>query len=150
MRIHVAVLALLGMLGAVIPGTPLRAETGTVAVVFNKGGFIVGVGEGEGVLIFRGNRYPFTVSGMSVGFTLGASSTKFVGQALNLRDPGSIEGNYTAIGAGGALAGGGGTRSIAEHQWPDQQWRDLAAKRSQGRGRAFGCRSRRYHPIEIG
>jgi hypothetical protein len=109
MRIHVALLALLGMLGIVIPGTPLRAETGTVAVVFNKGGFIVGVGEGEGVLIFRGNRYPFTVSGMSVGFTLGASSTKFAGQALNLRDPGSIEGNYTAIGAGGALAGGGGT-----------------------------------------
>jgi hypothetical protein len=109
MRNHVAQIALLGMLGAMIPGTPSRAETGTVAVVFNKGGFIVGVGEGEGVLVFRGNRYPFTVSGMSVGFTLGASSTRFVGQALNLRDPGSIEGNYTAIGAGGALAGGAGT-----------------------------------------
>jgi hypothetical protein len=29
--------------------------------------------------------------------------------ALNLRGPGSIEGNYTAIGTGGALAGGAGT-----------------------------------------
>src|SRR5580693_4182595 len=98
MRIHVALVALLGMLGVMVPGTPSRAETGTVAVVFNKGGFIVGVGGGEGVLVFRGKRYPFIVSGMSVGFTIGASSTKLVGQALNLRGPDSIEGNYTAIG----------------------------------------------------
>ena len=31
--------------------TPSRAETGQVAVVFTKGGFIVGVGGGEGVLV---------------------------------------------------------------------------------------------------
>ncbi len=34
--------------------TPSRAETGQVAVVFTKGGFIIGVGGGEGVLILRG------------------------------------------------------------------------------------------------
>ena len=88
--------------------TPSRAETGQVAVVFTKGGFIVGVGGGEGVLILRGKRYPFTVSGMSVGFTIGASTTKFVGRALNLRGPASIEATYSAIGAGGAVAGGAG------------------------------------------
>ena len=88
--------------------TPSRAETGQVAVVFTKGGFIVGVGGGEGLLIFRGKRYPFTVSGMSVGFTIGASTTKYVGRALNMRGPGSIEGTYSAIGAGGALAAGAG------------------------------------------
>jgi hypothetical protein len=109
MRIRVALSALLGMLGLMVPGTPSQAETGTVSVVFNKGGFIVGVGGGEGVLVFRGNRYPFTVSGMSVGLTIGASSTKLVGHALNLRGPESIEGNYTAVGTGGALAGGAGT-----------------------------------------
>ena len=88
--------------------TPSRAETGQVAVVFTKGGFIVGVGGGEGVLVLRGKRYPFTVSGMSVGFTIGASTTKFVGRALNLRGPASIEGTYSAVGAGGALAAGAG------------------------------------------
>src|SRR6185436_18761718 len=88
--------------------TPSRAETGRVAVVFTKGGFIVGVGGGEGVLTLRGRRYPFTVSGMSVGFTIGASTTKLVGRALNLRGPASIEGSYSAIGAGGALAAGAG------------------------------------------
>ena len=67
--------------------TPSQAETGQVAVVFTKGGFIVGVGGGQGVLVFRGKRYPFTVSGMSVGFTIGASTTKFVGRAFNLRGP---------------------------------------------------------------
>ena len=88
--------------------TPSRAETGQVVVVFTKGGFVVGVGGGEGVLVLRGQRYPFTVSGMSVGFTIGASTTKFVGRAVNLRGPGSIEGSYTAMGAGGALAAGAG------------------------------------------
>ena len=102
----VAVLALLGGVAGI--STPSRAETGQVAVIFTKGGFIVGVGGGEGVLVFRGHRYPFTVSGMSVGFTIGASTTKFVGRALNLRGPASIEGTYSSVGAGGALAGGAG------------------------------------------
>jgi hypothetical protein len=85
-----------------------RAETGQVAVVFTKGGFILGVGGGEGVLTLRGKHYPFTVSGMSVGFTIGASTTKFVGRALNLKGPASIEGSYGAVGAGGAVAAGAG------------------------------------------
>ena len=88
--------------------TPTFAETGSVAVIFTKGGFIVGVGGGEGVLLLRGKRYPFTVSGMSLGATIGASTTTFVGRALNLRGPASIEGTYSAVGAGGALAGGAG------------------------------------------
>lgn len=88
--------------------TPSRADTGQVAVVFTKGGFIVGVGGGEGVLLYRGKKYPFTVSGMSVGFTVGASTTKLVGRALNLRGPASIEGSYAVGGAGGAVAAGAG------------------------------------------
>src|SRR6185369_10275458 len=95
---------------AIVAGfsTPSRAETGQVAVVFTKGGFIVGVGGGEGVLLLRGKKYPFTVSGMSVGFTIGASTTKLVGRALNLRGPASIEGSYAVGGAGGAIAAGAG------------------------------------------
>lgn len=107
-RTHLVLVGMLGMLSVSGLGTPALAETGSVAVVFTKGGFIVGVGGGEGVLMFRGKRYPFTVSGMSVGATIGASTTKFVGRALNLRSAASIEGAYSAIGAGGALAGGAG------------------------------------------
>src|SRR5437879_12310043 len=100
--------ALFGLLTSAVVATPARAETGTVSVVFTKGGFIVGVGGGEGVLTFRGRHYPFTVSGASIGFTIGASTTKLVGRALNLRSPGDIAGNYSAAGAGGSLAAGAG------------------------------------------
>src|SRR5215468_10337078 len=86
----------LGLLVSVGVATPTRAETGAVSVVFTKGGFIVGVGGGRGVLTFRGKRYPFTVSGMSVGFTVGASTTKFVGRALNINNPRDLAGSYAA------------------------------------------------------
>ena len=104
-NIAVAVAGLL--MTAALLGTA-RAETGAVRVVFTKGGFIVGVGGGEGVLTLRGNNYPFSVSGMSVGLTIGASTTKLIGRALNIRSPGDIAGTYSAIGAGGALAAGAG------------------------------------------
>ena len=100
--------AALGFLVSAGLATPSQAETGAVSVVFTKGGFIIGVGGGQGVLTFRGKKYPFTVSGMSVGFTIGASTTKFVGRALNLRSPGDLAGSYAVGGAGGALAAGAG------------------------------------------
>jgi hypothetical protein len=102
------VVALFGLLTSAVVTTPASAEVGTVRVVFTKGGFIVGVGGGEGVLTFRGKNYPFTVSGASIGFTVGASTTRLVGRALNLRSPGDIAGSYAVAGAGGALAAGAG------------------------------------------
>ncbi len=100
-------LALAGLLVSGV-ATSAQAETGAVRVVFTKGGFIIGVGGGHGVLTFRGRHYPFRVSGMSIGATIGASTTNLVGHALNIRSPGDIAGNYGAIGAGGALAAGAG------------------------------------------
>jgi len=107
-RVNVVFVAALGLLVSVGLSTPTRAETGAVSVVFTKGGLIVGVGGGQGVLTFRGKNYPFTVSGMSVGFTVGASTTKYVGKALNIHNPGDLAGSYAAAGAGGAVAGGAG------------------------------------------
>ena len=100
----------LALAGLLVSGmaTSAQAETGAVRVVFTKGGFIIGVGGGHGVLSFRGRHYPFRVSGMSIGATIGASTTNLVGHALNIRSPGDIAGNYSAIGAGGALAAGAG------------------------------------------
>jgi hypothetical protein len=59
-------------------------------------------------LHFRGHRYPFQVSGMSVGFTIGASTSNLVGRARNLRTASDLAGHYSVIGAGGALAAGAG------------------------------------------
>ena len=140
--ISVALVALL--VGVAGFSTPSRAETGQVAVVFTKGGFIVGVGGGEGVLVLRGKRYPFTVSGMSVGFTIGASTTKFVGRALNLKGPASIEGILRRD--GGRRRGGRRRRrrSIAE-----RQWRDPAAQRPKGRRGSVGCSGRGNDTLEV-
>ena len=107
-RVNVVLVAALGLLVSVGLATPTRAETGAVSVVFTKGGLIVGGGGGQGVLTFRGKNYPFTVSGMSVGFTVGASTTKYVGKALNIHNPGDLAGSYAAAGAGGAVAAGAG------------------------------------------
>jgi len=100
--------ALLGLVGVASLPTASQAETGAVRVVFTKAGFIVGVGGGRGVLTFRGHHYPFAVSGMSVGFTIGGSTTNLVGHALNMRAPGDLAGTYGAMGAGGAFAAGAG------------------------------------------
>jgi hypothetical protein len=99
--------AVLG-LAAVASVSTAKAETGSVRVVFTKGGFIIGVGGGHGVLTFRGHHYPFTVSGMSFGATIGASTTQLTGRALNLQAPDDIAGTYSAIGGGVAVAGGAG------------------------------------------
>src|SRR5260370_346343 len=103
-----AAVALLALLTSASVVTPGQAETGQVRVVFTKGGFIVGVGGGQGVLTFRGRNYPFKVAGASIGATIGASTSKLTGRALNLRGPGDIAGTYSAIGAGGAFAAGAG------------------------------------------
>src|ERR1700742_991110 len=96
--------------------SPARADSGTVRVVFTKGGFIIGVGGGDGVLFFHGHRYPFTVSGMSIGLTIGASTTQMSGHALHIHSPGDIQGSYSVIGAGGALAAGAGGVSLRNNQ----------------------------------
>ena len=110
MRKHSTRIVQLALIVLLMSGlaTAARAETGAVRVVFTKGGFIIGVGGGRGVLTFRGNHYPFRVSGMSFGATIGASTTDLVGRALNMHSPGDIAGSYSAIGAGGALAAGAG------------------------------------------
>ena len=87
---------------------PAKAESGAVRVIFTKGGFIVGVGGGNGVLYFRGHRYPFRVSGMSVGFTIGASTSLLFGWVLFLFCVGVFLGFFCVFGAGGALAAGAG------------------------------------------
>jgi lipid-binding SYLF domain-containing protein len=107
-RRRTIVVGFFGLLASAAIATPALAEVGAVSVVFTKGGFIVGVGSGQGVLVFRGRSYPFTVSGASIGFTIGASTTKLVGRALNIRRPGDIAGSYSVVGAGGALAAGAG------------------------------------------
>ena len=75
--------ALLGLMAMVSLPTTSQAEDGSVRVVFAKAGLIAGVGVGRGLVTFRGHNYPFRVSGMSWGATIGASTNKMIGRALS-------------------------------------------------------------------
>lgn len=96
--------------GAAVPllGAPAaEAATGRVELRFVRAGFIVGFGSGSGSLFFGGERYRLSLGGVSLGATFGAASAELVGRARHLNRASDIQGNYTAVGAGIAAAGGG-------------------------------------------
>jgi len=93
---------------AMTVATSSHAVTGIVRVTIAKAGFIVGAGGGKGVLTFRHRNYPFTVQGLSVGLTAGASINRLVGRAEYISELGDFAGTYSVVGAGGALVGGVG------------------------------------------
>lgn len=105
--------AAFAIVSIVLAGTPSRsyAETGAVRMKVTKVGFIVGVGGGSGVLVFRGHRYPFSVGGVSAG-TIGVAGADLVGTASNLRQPTDIVGTYSAASASVAVAGGAKTATL--------------------------------------
>jgi hypothetical protein len=71
-----------------------------------KAGFILGVGGGSGSFYYRGEVYPISVGGVSVGATIGASVAELSGTVRNLRDPSDIIGTYSAVGGSGAYVVG--------------------------------------------
>jgi hypothetical protein len=88
--------------------TPSHAVTGTVRVTVAKAGLVVGAGGGRGVLTFRHRNYPFTVQGLSLGLTAGATINKYVGRAEYINELSDFTGAYSVVGAGGAFIGGVG------------------------------------------
>lgn len=83
-----------------------QAASGSVRVTVAKAGFIVSAGGGRGVLTFRHRNYPFTVQGLSLGLTAGASVNKLVGRAEHVNELRDFTGAYSVVGAGAALFGG--------------------------------------------
>ena len=67
----------------------------------------VGYSWGSGTLTYQGKEYPFSISGLSAG-NIGAGSAELSGQVFNLKNLEDFNGNYTSVGAGATIAGGGG------------------------------------------
>jgi hypothetical protein len=101
-------IAVMALALAVGVAAPSHAITGTVRVTVAKAGFIVGAGGGRRTLTFRHRNYPFTVQGLSLGLTAGASINKLVGRADYINELSDFAGTYSVVGAGGALIGGVG------------------------------------------
>ncbi len=79
---------------------------GTVSIDMTSVAVGIGFSSGSGVLRFNGERYLFQIDGLSVG-NVGYASISAVGNVYNLTDVSQFAGNYAALGAGVALAGGG-------------------------------------------
>jgi len=81
--------------------------TGTVSIQSKAIAVGVGVSWGDGVLVYRGNRYPFSLDGLSV-LDLGVSSVSATGTVTNLKTLQDFNGNFVAAGAGAVVGGGAG------------------------------------------
>jgi hypothetical protein len=107
MRKYRAGLLCLTLIACVVWTAPSHAQaTGYLRVSFAKAGVVVGAGGGRGILTYRGRDYPFRVSGLSLGITVGASAMRLTGRATNIRELSDFEGIYEAVGGGAALIGG--------------------------------------------
>jgi hypothetical protein len=79
----------------------------TIELTIWRAGFIVGGSGGSGVMMVADKGYNLGIGGVSLGATIGIARAEFIGEVYNLKQPSDIEGTYTAVSAGGALAGGG-------------------------------------------
>ncbi|MDD1518812.1 MULTISPECIES: hypothetical protein [Bradyrhizobium] len=101
------IVLLLLALGLTAPATPSFAQAaGQVRVKIVKAGLLVGGGAGSGVLTYRGKTYPFKISGLSFGITVGATFGRLDGWASGIREVGDFAGTYSSVGGGFALVGG--------------------------------------------
>lgn len=70
-------------------------------------GLLFGFSQGRGALEFRGQRYPFSVSGIKVA-TLGVTRASALGQVYRLRDLADFPGRYYAVEGAFTVGQGGG------------------------------------------
>jgi hypothetical protein len=81
------------------PDATIDLSAGSVAVG-------VGVDWGKGTLHYKGKDIPVKVKGLSIA-RVGASKLTASGEVYNVNDIADVSGNYSAVAAGAALAGGG-------------------------------------------
>ncbi len=77
----------------------LKLEGGSIAAG-------IGLSWGKGTLTYQGKDYPVDVKGLTVG-DVGVTSIEAAGKVYGLKSIGDFNGNYTGVGAGATVAGGG-------------------------------------------
>jgi hypothetical protein len=95
--------------GALLATAALAEEkTPDGTVEFSGGSVAAGVGFswGSGTLKYKGKDYPISIDGLTVG-AVGASSVSLKGNVYNLKSIDQFDGNYTGVGAGATVGGGG-------------------------------------------
>lgn len=77
-------------------------------IEFTGGSVAAGIGFswGSGTLHYKGKKYPIKIDGLSVG-AVGASKVSLSGKVYDLKKIEDFDGNYTGVGAGATVGGGG-------------------------------------------
>jgi hypothetical protein len=86
------------------PDATIRLSGGSVAAG-------IGFSWGSGTLTYQGKEYPLDVKGLSVG-DVGATKIEASGKVYNLKSLADFDGNYTGVGAGATVAGGGSVTTM--------------------------------------
>ena len=81
------------------PDATLKLSTGSVAAG-------IGFSWGSGTLTYNGKDHEFSVKGLSVG-DVGITKAEASGKVYGLKSLKDFDGNYTGVGAGATVAGGG-------------------------------------------
>jgi len=90
--------------GKKTPDATLKLSEGSVAAG-------IGFSWGSGTLTYKGKSYPVDVKGLSVG-DVGISKIEAAGKVYHLSSIDDFDGNYTAVGAGATVAGGGSVSTM--------------------------------------
>jgi len=102
----------LGLGLAFLAAASAQSETsGTITLEGKSIAAGVGVSWGDGVLEYRGHKYPFTIEGLSV-LDLGVSNVSARGKVQNLKKVEDFNGDYVLAAAGGAVGGGAGVAAL--------------------------------------
>ena len=110
-----ATLAATVMLAGLGFSSAARADTCSISFTVVKAGFVVGGQGGSGTLRCGDRSYRISIGGLSYGFMIGASETRFRGTATFNGSPRNVAGVYGAGGAGAAIATADDT---AHQRWP--------------------------------
>jgi len=94
--------------GSLTLAADAKKPVGTVTINETQFGLIVGGSTGGGTLTFRHKRYPFKLSGLSLGANVGASKMNAKGEVYDLKNVSQFPGTYTKLDATVALGGGTG------------------------------------------
>jgi hypothetical protein len=92
---------------------PSLAQTPDGVIELSGGSVAAGIGFtwGSGTLIYHGQCYPLSVSGLSLA-SVGINDYTTAGSVTGLKSPQDINGTFTAVSAGATLGGGGSVAAM--------------------------------------
>ena len=102
---------------------PARAEdtTGKVTIETMSAGAGLGVTWGDGVLEYRGEKYPFTVRGFDIG-DVGVAKVIANGMVFNLKNVEDFSGMFAAAVAGATFGAGAGSGAMYNNNSVSMVW----------------------------